>query len=325
MDVDRFLATHQPLWDRLAHLTGRSTRGLGRLSAAELDELVRLYQRTSTHLSFVRTYYPDPALVARLTGLVASAGAVVYGTKPRNLRAIGRFFSTTFPTAVWELRRAVLVSAALLLLPAFAMGAWLSRSPEAVEAAAPEAVRQAYLERDFERYYSSKPASEFAAEVTTNNIRVGFLSFAGGILLCLPTAALLAFNGGNVGVAGGLFANAGQLPKFFGLILPHGLLELTAVIIAGAAGLQLGWAVIDPKDRPRKVAVREEGRRSVVLVLGLVATFAVAGLIEGFVTGSGLPTVVRVAVGVLVELAFVLYVVSQGRGPRGSATASPGS
>jgi uncharacterized membrane protein SpoIIM required for sporulation len=321
VDVDRFLATNQPLWDRLAHLTGRSRRGLGRLTAAELDELVRLYQRTSTHLSFARTYYPDPALIARLTGLVAHAGAVVYGTKPRNLRAVGRFFAVTFPTAVWELRRAVLVSAALLLVPAFAMGGWLARSPEAVEAAAPEAVRQAYLERDFERYYSSKPASEFAAEVTTNNIRVGFLSFAGGILLCLPTAALLVFNGGNVGVAGGLFANAGELSKFFGLILPHGLLELTAVIVAGAAGLQLGWSLIDPKDRPRTVALREEGRRSVVLVLGLVATFAVAGLVEGFVTGSGLPTVVRVGIGVLVEVAFVLYVLSQGR--RTPVTASP--
>jgi uncharacterized membrane protein SpoIIM required for sporulation len=85
------------------------------------------------------------------------------------------------------------------------------------------------------------------------------------------------------------------------------------VVVAGSAGLRLGWSLIDPGDRLRRDALTEEGRRSVVLVLGLVATFGVAGLIEGFVTGSGLPTVVRVGIGVLVELAFVLYVVVLGR------------
>ena len=88
MDVDRFLVVHGPAWDRLAALTAKARRGVGRLDAIELDELVRLYQRTSTHLSYSRTYYRDPALVARLTGLVAAAGAVVYGARPRTFRAL---------------------------------------------------------------------------------------------------------------------------------------------------------------------------------------------------------------------------------------------
>ena len=135
--------------------------------------------------------------------------------------------------------------------------------------------------------------------MTVNNIQVSLLAFAGGILLCVPTAALLVFNGANVGVAGGLFAAAGQLAKFFGLILPHGLLELTAVIVAGAAGLRLGWSIIAPGDRP---AVRGRGGRrpasAVVIALGLALAFVVAGLIEGFVTGRGVPTPLRVAIGV---------------------------
>jgi uncharacterized membrane protein SpoIIM required for sporulation len=114
-------------------------------------------------------------------------------------------------------------------------------------------------------------------------------------------------------VPAGLFAAAGQNAKFYGLILPHGLLELSAVVIAGSAGLRLGWSLVDPGDRPRAVALTEEGRRSVVVVLGLAATFVVAGLIEGFVTGSSLPTLVRVGVGVIVEVLFVLYVVVLGR------------
>lgn len=318
MDLDRFLATNQPLWDRLGVLSSRAARGASRLSAEEIDELVRLYQRTSSHLSYVRTYYRDPALTARLTGLVASAGAVVYGTRPKSLRAVGRFFTSTFPAALWHNRRFVAVAAALFYVPAIAVGVWLANSPTAIEAVGPPALREAYLNEDFESYYSSNPASEFAAQVTTNNIRVGFLTFAGGILLCVPTAYLLVTNGANIGVAAGLFTAAGQSAKFYGLILPHGLLELTAVVIAGSAGLRLGWTLIDPGDRLRRDAVAEEGRRSVVLVLGLVATFAVAGTIEGFVTGSGLPTFVRVGIGVVVETAFVLYAVVLGREAAGA-------
>lgn len=312
MDLDRFLAANGPAWERLAQLTARANRGIRRLDAAELDELVALYQRTSTHLSLVRTYARDPGLVARLTGLVAAAAAVVYGTRPRTLRAFGRFFTATFPAAVWHLRRFVAVSALLLVVPALAMGMWLDLSPRAVDAAAPAAVRQAFLEEDFEAYYSSTPASEFAAQVFTNNVRVAVLAFATGILACLPTAFVLVLNGANVGVAGGLFAAAGESPRFFGLILPHGLLELTAVAIAGAAGLALGWAWLVPGDRPRRDALAEEGRRAVVVVLGLVAAFAAAGLIEGFVTGRPWPTALRVGIGVLAWTAFGLYLVAQG-------------
>ena len=294
-------------------MTKRAGRNVGRLSPAELEELVALYNRTSSHLSYVRTYYGDPGLVARLTSLIAGASAVVYGTRPRSLRGLGRFFTTTFPAAVWHLRRFAAVSALLLLLPAAAMGVWLANSPSAVEATGPEAARQAYIERDFEEYYSSEPAAAFASQVFWNNFRVGFLAFAGGIAFCVLTGVILVFNGGNIGVAAGVFAAAGQQAKFWGLILPHGLLELTAVILAGAAGLRLGWAIIDPGDRPRRVALAEEGRRSVVLALGLALAFGVAGLIEGFVTGSTLSTGLRVGIGVAAELAFVFYLVTFGR------------
>ena len=168
-------------------------------------------------------------------------------------------------------------------------GAWIANSDAALDASGPEAVRAAYVEEDFASYYSSAPASQFAAEVTFNNIQVSITAFALGILACVGTAAILVFNGANVGVAGGLFAAVGEPGKFWGLILPHGLLEITAVIVAGGAGLRLGWALIDPGDRTRGRALTEEGRRSVIVILGLVFAFVTAGLIEGFVTGSPLP------------------------------------
>jgi uncharacterized membrane protein SpoIIM required for sporulation len=149
--------------------------------------------------------------------------------------------------------------------------------------------------------------------VFVNNVQVAIYAFAAGILLCGVTAYILILNGSNLGVAAGLFAAAGESPKFWGLILPHGLLELSAVVIAGAAGLRLGWAIIDPGDRTRRDALAEQGRRSVVIILGLVVVFLVAGLIEGFVTGSSMHTFFRVGLGVVVALAFWLYIVTQGR------------
>ena len=313
MDIDRFLAVNQPAWNRLDVLCHAAERGGQRLDATDLDELVRLYQRASSHLSYAQTYFGDPALTATLTSLVGRANAVVYGTRRRSLRSLGRFFTTTFPAAVWHARRFVVVSALAFFVPAIVIGVWLAHSPKAIDAVGSAALRQTYINHDFAAYYRSQPSAQFAAKVQTNNITVAFLAFAGGIAGCVLTVIALARNGASIGLSAGLFASAHKLPEFFGLILPHGLLELTSVIVAGAAGLRLGWALIDPGDRTRATAIADEGRRSVVIVAGLILTFLVAGTIEGFVAGSSLSTPVRVSIGAVVEVAFILYVVVLGR------------
>jgi uncharacterized membrane protein SpoIIM required for sporulation len=313
VDIDRFIARNAAAWDRLDELSKRAGRTVRHLTPAEVDQLVEGYQRASSHLSHARMAYGDPALTARLTRLVTQANGVIYSSRSRTLRAVADFFAWRFPAAVWQSGRFVAVSAALLLLPALAVGTWLATSDAALDATGPEAAREAYLTEDFEDYYSSEPATQFATEVTVNNIQVAVTAFATGVLLCVPAIVLLVYNGAALGTAGGLFADAGELGKFFGLILPHGLLELTAVVIAGAAGLRLGWAVIAPGDRARSAAVGDEARRSGVIALGLVLAFAVAGLIEGFVTGRGVPTGLRVGIGVAAEAAFVTWIVVQGR------------
>lgn len=310
MDVDRFIARNQAGWTRLEELARLPRRSL---SPAQVEELVQLYQRTSAHLSHARTQRADPALVARLTRLVATSAGLLYSTRSRSAAGVARFFTTSFPAAVWHVRRYVAVSALLLLVPAVVMGTWLASSDEALEASGPEAVREAYVEDDFEAYYSSAPAGQFAAQVTVNNIQVSILAFAAGALLCVVTAYVLVSNGANVGLAAGTFAAVGQQPKFWGLILPHGVLELSAVVVAGAAGLSIGWAIVAPGDRPRGVALADEGRRAAAIVLGLMLAFVVAGTIEGFVTPSSLPTAARVAVGLAVGVAFWTYVVTLGR------------
>ncbi|MPZ71993.1 MAG: stage II sporulation protein M [Nitriliruptorales bacterium] len=313
MNIDRFIQANRARWERLDQLTRTASRNPARLSTDELEELVTLYERVNTHLSLARTQLRDPGLVAHLSRLTAAAGAVVYGGRARTWRAFSRFVADTFPAAMWHTRHFIVIAAALFCVPAAAVALWFGNSPRAMELAFPDVVREAYVEDDFEAYYSSAPAAQFASAVTTNNIRVAVFAFTGGVLLCVPTVLVLIQNGLNLGVPIAAFAAVSQLPRFWGLILPHGLLELTAVFVAGAAGLRLGWTLIDPGDRRRGEALTEEGQRAMAILIGLVAAFVVAGLIEGFVTGSGLPTFVRVGIGALVEVVFVLYVVVRGR------------
>lgn len=321
MDIDGFISDHADEWRRLDELVA-SAGGRGRLPADRLDELVRLYERASTHLSIARTRFSDQALIADLTRRVGRARALIYGTRTGTWRDAARFVTHEFPGTVWRARGAILVSFLLFMVPAVVLAVWLANSPAALDVAAPPALREAYVERDFAEYYTSQPSAQFASYVTTNNIRVSILAFAGGVLACVPTVLVMVTNGANGGAAAGLFAAAGELPRFWGLILPHGLLELTAVFIAGGAGLRLGWALIDPGDVPRSTALAAEGRRSVVIVVGLVAAFVLAGVIEGFVTGSPLPTWARVGIGVTAEALFVGYILL--RGPAAVAEAAAG-
>ena len=313
MDIDRFIARNAPAWDRLARLTSQARHGLSRLQPDEIDELVALYQRVSAHLSHARSAYQDPGLTMRLTTLISEASGVIYRGRSRPGRAVADFFIWRFPAAVYQSGRFIAASAALMFVPALTLGIWLANSDRALDVAWPEALREAMIEEDFESYYSSDTATNFSTQVTVNNIQVAFEAFAAGILLCIPTALILAVNGAYLGEVAGLFTAVGEQGKFYGLVLPHGLLELTAVVLAGAAGLRMGWAIIAPGDRGRGEALGIEARRSVVIVLGLVVAFMGAGFIEGFVTGRVSSTALRVGIGVAAELLFVTWIVVQGR------------
>jgi uncharacterized membrane protein SpoIIM required for sporulation len=312
VDLDAYVATHRQDWARLEELLGRARRPR-RLSGAEVDELVDLYQRVATHLSVVQSAGPDPALVGRLSTLVARARGVVAGTRPAAWADVVRFLRVDFPAVCYRTRWWWGAATAGFLVVAFAIGGWVAVDPEVQRAiGAPDEIRQ-LVEEDFEDYYSAAPAQDFAAQVFTNNAYVAAQAILFGVLLGLPVLYVLFVNAANVGVAGGLMVANGRGDVFFGLILPHGLLELTAVFVACGLGLKLGWTVVDPGLRSRSRALAEEGRALVTGALGLALVLFVSGLIEAFVTPSGLPTWARIGIGVVAEVVFLAWVFGPGR------------
>ncbi|RDG36134.1 stage II sporulation protein M [Streptomyces corynorhini] len=319
MDLDVFVTAHRAEWDRLDHLLRRGRR----LTGAEADELVALYQRTATHLSLIQSSAPDPMLIARLTQLVARARATVTGARRAGWRDAARFLTEGFPAAVYRSRRWWIPTALLSTALAVVIGWWISAHPEVQSAiAAPEELRQMTRPGgEYETYYSSHPAASFAAQVWTNNAQAAAMCLVLGAFLCVPVIWILFLNMLNLGVGIGLMSAAGRLDTFLGLILPHGLLELTAVFVAAGTGLRLGWTLIDPGPHSRRTALAQQGRAALGMALGLALVLFVSGLIEGFVTPSGLPTWARIAIGIGAELAFLAYVyILGGRAARAGET-----
>jgi uncharacterized membrane protein SpoIIM required for sporulation len=169
------------------------------------------------------------------------------------------------------------------------------------------------VNHDVASYYSEHPAAAFALQIWVNNSWVSAQCIAFSVLLGLPIPIVLFQNAANLGLIAGLMFQAGKGDILLGLLVPHGLLELTAVFLSGAAGMRLGWSVISPGDRPRGQVLAEQGRAVVSVAVGLVGVLLVSGLIEALVTPSHLPTFVRVGIGIIAELAFLSYVVYFGR------------
>ena len=307
MDVDAFVTAHAQEWARLEQLLRRR-----RLGADEADELVSLYQRVSTHLSVVRSSAPDPSLVARLSTLVNRARQGVAGSREPVWRDVARFFVVEFPAALYRAGRLTVVIAAAFLLIAGASGAWVANDPQVQASLATDAEVRQLCEVQFEAYYSENPAASFAGRVWTNNAWIAAQSIAFGITGVFPVYVFVS-NAIGVGATAGLMASCDRLDLFFGLITPHGLLELTAVFVALAAGLRLFWAWIDPGPRPRLEALAQEGRAMIGVAVGLVVVLFVSGIVEAYVTPSPLPTWARVTIGAVVWGLFVLYVVLLGR------------
>jgi uncharacterized membrane protein SpoIIM required for sporulation len=309
VDVDAFVLAHRPTWNRLEQLLKRRRQ----LTGAEVDELVDLYQRVSTHLSMVRSTSNDGVLIGRLSGLVARARSAVTGAHAPLWSEFARFWTVSFPVVAYRAWRWWLGTAVVFLFVTALIAVWVSGNPEVRSTIGTPSEIAELVSHDFAAYYSENPAGSFALQVWVNNSWVAAQCIGFAILLGIPIPYVLFQNAANLGVVAGLMFDAGRGDVFLGLLSPHGLLELTAVFLAGAVGMRLGWSVISPGNRPRGQVLAEQGRAVVAAAVGLVAVLLVAGLIEALVTPSPLPTFVRVGIGVAAELGFLAYVFHFGR------------
>jgi uncharacterized membrane protein SpoIIM required for sporulation len=225
---------------------------------------------------------------------------------------VARFFVAALPAALYRLRWLTVACGAAFIVVGAAYAVWIGTSPEALRSVASDAAVRQYVEEDFIDYYSENPAASFAGAVWTNNAWISAQAVALGITgIWVPM--ILFTNAQAVGIAAGIFAAVGKQDVFYSYILPHGLMELTAVFIASAAGLKIFWAMVSPGPRTRGRAVADEGRSLITVALGLVLVLFISGLVEGFVTPSPLPVWAKISIGAGVLAAYWIYVLVWGR------------
>jgi len=313
----RFIDDGRPRWAELEDLLVRVDRtGLRRLGVTELDALAFGYRAATSDLAMARARGYDAGLIGYLNRLVARAHARVYaGTSGSGWANALRLFAVAFPREVRRSWAAIALCALLTIVTGTI--AYLATSADPANAyafvppAAVPSVSGSLHDTNFGFDRTFSPA--FSALIISNNIKVAALAFAGGMTAGIVTLLIIGFNGLDLGTLAALFAHQGYGLDLWATIAPHGVIELTAIQIAGGAGLVLAAGYVRPGRARRIDALAASGARSVVLMLGVAGMLVVAGLIEGFISPQRFSIEVRFAIGALTAVALCGYFGFAGR------------
>jgi uncharacterized membrane protein SpoIIM required for sporulation len=296
MNVSAFERDRSARWDALGNLLSRADGRSYRLDADEIRRLGELYRSATADLALAHRSFPGDPVTARLERLVKEARACVYSLQPSGWR-LWEFARRGYWRRVAERPGILAVAAALLLAPLALGAAWGASDPDAAIGVVPGQFRGA-VEPDAGRpELSADEKAAFSADIFTNNIQVTVLAFAGGITAGLATAGLLIFNGLFIGVIAGIAGGSGREGELLTLITAHGVLELSCITVGAAAGLRMGWAIIEPGTVSRSRALRSEARKALEMLGGTAPWLVVAGLVEAFVSGSA-GTAAAIGIGV---------------------------
>jgi uncharacterized membrane protein SpoIIM required for sporulation len=299
VNLERFVEERQPDWDELDRLVRSARRRAERLGPEGVRRLGALYRAAAADLAFARGRFRGDPVTRRLEDLVGRSRHLVYSAPGGGRGSFLRFFARGYWRLVAERPLALLVATVLLFAPGVLAATWALNDPPAAIGLVPEDFRSVVEEERPWTELRSDEQAEFSSAVLVNNVRVSLLAFAGGITLGLLTALALIYNGVIVGAIAGLMIEAGNGVGFVDLVTAHGVLELSCIVVAGAAGLSFGWSIVEPGRGTRTAAMRREAVRSVALVLGTAPWLVVAAIVEGFraeLAEAGLGAVIGVGV-----------------------------
>ncbi len=318
-----FAERRQSDWTALEQLTHRvDTKGYKGLTASDLARISPLYRDVCADLArAVAARYSAP-LVEYLQSLAASGHTVLYGVDAREGRGALRLRGVrsaleVFPRAVRAHYRPILLSALLFFGP-LAFGVFAAMyEPAFAFRLVPEStllpLTEAYA-KGFERGRDVGECALMAGFYVNNNIGIALRCFALGIFGGLGSAFYLVDNGLSIGAILGYVASQGAGANIVTFIVSHGSLELGAIVLAGGAGLTLGWSIVSPGDKTRIASLQAAGRDVAAIAFGAAAMLLLAAAIEGFWSGSGVPAWLKLVVGASLFLAVTTYLALAGRG-----------
>jgi uncharacterized membrane protein SpoIIM required for sporulation len=320
MTDERSAARSRAQWERLAELVGRASRlhGLRTLTEDELLEFGRLYRRAAAELSHARAYGLDAAQLDYLNWLVGRAYGMLYVSESSGWAGIRRFFRAELPQTLRRQGR-VIALAAGIFLGAAAIAALLSLvRPDLLEAINPQMAAAIDSIASRHRGGANFMPADFrpiaSSLIITNNVQVSFMAFSFGILLGLGTIMVLAYNGFFLGAIAAGVSRTDASVYFWAFVAPHGVIELPSIVISAAAGLLLGFAIIEPGMHTRLDALRIAGRQAAVMMLGVIVFLAIAGIVEGLFSPAVTPPGVKFVAAAILAAGLWSYILLAGRG-----------
>lgn len=315
MNLDAMVDERRAEWERLDTLARRK-----RLTGAEVDEFVHLYRSASSDLAGIKTAVGRSPVADHLSGILSRARLKITGAPDNMLRQVPRFFARQLPAALYRIRWLTLAVTTVFVAIVALIAWWMQQDPAYMAAMGDETQLRQYAESDFADYYSDHPETVFAGMVWSNNAWIAAQTIMFGITGIWPVY-VIAQNAVGLGTSAAVMNWYGHGDDFILLILPHGLLEMTSIFVAGAAGLRIFWAWIAPGARSRGSALASEGRALATVVVGLMLSLAVSGVIEGFVTRQEWHPAIKIGIGALALAAFLFYMlVIGGRAARDGET-----
>jgi uncharacterized membrane protein SpoIIM required for sporulation/uncharacterized RDD family membrane protein YckC len=302
--AQRFVAARQASWESFRAEAAQLERlGLRGLTGKRLVDFAARYREVAADLARARTYGADSRVLAFLERVVSAGHNALYGLRGVRRMPVGRLLMSDLPHAVYRARWYVTIAALLFVLPGIVGYALVRDQPDIVHEVLPDGMiaraESGALQRGAGRGYAETPSPYLpivATGIIANNVQVAFGAFAFGITAGIGTVFLLVFNGLFFGAVLGMFANYALADWILTFVAGHGVLELTAIFIAGAAGLIVARNLVAPGDLARRDALVVGGRWAVKLVGAAACLLVLAGLIEGFLSASDAPATLKLAV-----------------------------
>lgn len=306
MNESEFIKHNTETWLKLEGYAVRiNKKGIKSLNSSEIKEFLYVFRQSSHHLAYVRTYYPKSRLGEYLNSIIINSHSYVYGVKKVSLRGIKKYLGYEFPRLLREHRYYILASFGF-----FAIGFLISMLLVFYK----EANSSMFLEQSLIDGIKSRVAGGkewdyplMSSYIMINNITVSLKAFALGITLGFGTIYVLFFNGATLGALTALIYSYGKPLNYWSLILPHGVTELTAVFISGAAGLTIAKSLLIPGKYTRKHALIASAKASVPMLMGVMLMLVIAGIIEGFFTPLNIPEGAKLTLALVTAILWAAY------------------
>jgi uncharacterized membrane protein SpoIIM required for sporulation len=312
--LDSFIAERQERWAALEAAIRTAKRGRIRTqSASDIERFGLLLRQASSDLAIARRDHPDAPITEYLNTLCARAHPLLYRGNVMRPGSIGWFFATALPRSFRAAWPYIVASLVLMLLGFIAGWVAVDVRPDLRASLVPPSLFDEMARGQISTGVQDAPFA--AAFIIQNNVRVALICFAGGVFLGIPTAFVLLSNGWMLGTVAAAVRLGGYDVQFWSLIAPHGVLELSVIVISGGTGLMLGDAILRPGQLRRTDSLSRVAKRAVLLALGVASLLIVAGTLEAFVSPSALPDGAKLGVGLGVGVLLYSWLLLAGRHP----------